>query len=251
MMDFEVQDSEKTSDIPSPQNSDEREWTLMLTLETIKTGELTIPSLDVHYALNAKEAFKTLHTAPIQIHITSVLEDRADPKQFRDIKPTVDVPVPPSPSLAWITWTAVGTGALAVAVLLTVVVVRRRRRGPTPADWALAAIEDLEQLGATGTNDGAVVFNDVVDIVREYFELEFNVPTLPRTTREFLAEASEEIALPQQTSQRLKWMASVADEIKFARLSVSDQHVQQAFAQAKAFIAECELYRQATIKGAA
>jgi hypothetical protein len=87
--------------------------------------------------------------------------------------------------------------------------------------------------------------------VREYFGLEFNLSTLPWTTREFLAEASGEVGLPEIASKRLEWLASVADEIKFARLGVGEQHLQHAFAQAKAFVAECEAFRIAMTKGAA
>ena len=50
---------------------------------------------------------------------------------------------------------------------------------------------------------------------------------------------------------RLSWLASVADEIKFARLGVGEEHLKHAFAQAKAFINECEAHRHATMKGAA
>jgi hypothetical protein len=108
----------------------------------------------------------------------------------------------------------------------------------------------LEQLNVSqlGTE---MLFNEVVNVVREFFELEFNVLTLPRTTREFLAEASREVGLPEIAGKRLEWLASVADEIKFARLGVGEQHLLHAFAQAKAFVAECEEHKVAMTKGRA
>jgi len=48
----------------------------------------------------------------------------------------------------------------------------------------------------------------------------------------------------------LTWLASVADEIKFARLGVGEEHLKHAFAQAKGFVNECEAHRRATVKGA-
>ena len=83
------------SDIPSAANAGLRVWMLRLTLESIKTGELTIPPLEAHYATDAKSTtLSTVRSSPIPIRITSVLEDRANPKTFRDIKQTVDVTVP-------------------------------------------------------------------------------------------------------------------------------------------------------------
>jgi hypothetical protein len=178
-----------------------------------------------------------------------VLENRADPTRFRDIKQTVDVPVPATVSRSWIAWTCGGVAAATAGLFLAAALVKRRRRGPSPAAWALASIEDLERLDVSQTGAESV-FNEVVEVVREFFGLEFNVSTLPRTTREFLAEASSKVGLPDVAAKRLEWLASVADEIKFARLGVGEKHLQHAFAQAKAFIAECEAHRAAATKGA-
>jgi hypothetical protein len=250
--DFEVRRSERTIDIPSAAQADKRNWIVRLTLESIKTGDLTIPSLDVHYTLNASDStFKTISTSPLKVRIASVLENRADPAKFHDIKQTVDVPVPEIASRSWIAWTSGGVGAAVVATLLLLAVVKRRRRGPAAAAWALASIEELERVDLSQTTGVEAMFNEVVDIVREYFEIEFDVPTLARTAREFLAEASDEVGLPEVASKRLSWLASVADEIKFARLGVGEKHLKHAFAQAKAFVNECEAHRRATMKGAA
>jgi hypothetical protein len=249
--DFEVRRSERTADIPSAVQADKRSWIVRSTLESLKTGELTIPALEVHYTLDASDlTFKTISTSPLKVRIASVLENRADPTKFHDIKQTVDVPVPEIASRGWIAWTCGGVGA-AVAALLLLAVVKRRRRGPAPAAWALASIEELEKVDLSQTAGVEAMFNEVVDIVREYFEIEFNVPTLSRTAREFLAEASDEVGLPEVASKRLSWLASVADEIKFARLGVGEEHLKHAFAQAKAFVNECEAHRRATMKGAA
>lgn len=250
--DFEVRRSERTIDIPSATQADKRSWIVRMTLESLKTGELTIPPLEVHYTLDTSDStFKTLSTSPLKVHIASVLENRADPTKFRDIKQTVDVPVPETASRGWIAWTCGGVVATVVASLLLLVAIKRGRRGPAPAAWALASIEELERVDLSQTSGVEAMFNEVVDIVREYFELEFNVPTLSRTAREFLAEALDEVGLPEVASKRLSWLASVADEIKFARLGVGEEHLKHAFAQAKAFINECEAYRRATMKGAA
>jgi hypothetical protein len=248
---FEVRQTERANDLPSPAGAAVRQWLLRLTLESIKTGELTIPPLEVHYTIAGSSTVKTLQTQPYSVRITSVLEDRADPTKFRDIKPLIDVPVPPTPSRAWITWTAGGTAVAVAGLLLTVVVVKRRRRGPSPAQWALESILQLEEASARETTGAEAIVNETVDIIREFFELEFNVSTLPRTTREFLVHASRQVGMPKTACERLLWMTKTADEIKFARLGVGEKQLQRAFAEAKAFIAECESLRRANAKGAA
>ncbi len=249
--DFEVRGSESTRDLPTADGASTRRWMLDATLETIKTGEFKIPALDIHYATDAKATtFKTLHSKPIEVRITSVLENRADPTKFRDIKETVDVAVPELHSYAWVKWTAAGVGTAIVLALATLVIVKRRR-GPSPAAWAIAAITDLEQLPIKNPAEAEAAYNEVVDVLREFFELEFNVPTLSRTTREFLGQATKVVGLPKTAHERLSALASIADEIKFARLGVGEPQVREATTQAKAFIDECESHRRALEKEAA
>ncbi len=249
--DFDVRASQQTNDVPSAANGHSRRWVLNASLDTIKTGELTVPPLEVHYTTDANAStFKTLQTKPIPVRITSVLEDRPDPTKFRDIKTTVDIPVPEQHSYAWLGWSAAGVGG-ALAVALATLAVVRRKRGPSPAEWALAAIADLEQLTIAGSADAEAAYNELVDLVREFFELEFNVPTLSRTTREFLAQAATVVSLDKTARERLASLASLADEIKFARLGVGEAQVRQALEQAKAFVGECETHRRALEKEAA
>jgi BatD DUF11 like domain len=241
---FEVRSSERANDVPAADNAGARRWVFETTLETIKTGALTIPPLDVHYAAAGQTSFKTLHTRPIPVRVTSVLENRADPTKFRDIKDAVDVAVPEVHSYAWLGWTAAGAGG-AVALGLLALVATRRKRGPSAAEWALAEIEDLEQLPIATAADAEALYNELVDIVREFFAMQFGVPTLSRTTCEFLAQAAQEVGLGEISRQRLASLASLADEIKFARLGVGEEQVRHACDGAKAFVTECQQRRQA------
>jgi hypothetical protein len=238
----------KSNDVPSDSNPNLREWVLQLTLESIKTGDLAIPPIDIRYATDSNAEFQAIQSSPLRVHISSVLEERPDPKRFRDIKQTVDVQVTPASSKSWVLWAS--GSATAVALLLMATAVRRRNRGLAPAAWALASIADLEGKGAAEA-DATCRFNEVVEIVREYLEIEFGVDALSRTTNEFLSGAVYEIDLPPKTTERLKWLASVADEIKFARLDIGTQHFEQAIVQAKALVAECDQHRRTIEKGAA
>jgi hypothetical protein len=241
---FEVRGSERAKDVPSAETADVRRWVLKATLETIKTGELSIPPLDVQYAADANSpTFKTLRSNPVQIRIASVLENRADLRKFQDLKDVVDVAVPELPTRTWIVWTAVGVGTLLASTAVAVLVINRRKRGPSPVEWAMAAIEDLQKLPVTSAADAEAVFNEVVDIIREFFEYEFGVPTLSRTTREFLAQVANQVGLGEMERKRLTWLARLADEIKFARFGIGEQQVRQAFEQARALIAECDQFQ--------
>jgi hypothetical protein len=153
-------------------------------------------------------------------------------------------------SRQWLAWTAGGIGGGLLLALATLAVAKRRR-GPTPAQWALAAIADLEKLPIADGAAAEAVYNEVVDVVREFFELEFDVPTLSRTTREFLSQAAKVVGLEPAARERLAALASIADEIKFARLGVGEPQVRQALEQARAFVAECEAHRRAAGKEAA
>lgn len=247
---FDVRNAEQTKDIPAA-TGDSRRWTIDATLDTIKTGGVTIPPLEVHYTTAADSStFKTLATKPIEIHIKSVLENRADPTKFRDIKDTVDVAVPELRSSKWLAYAAAGIGG-SVVIALAALAIAKRRRGPSPAAWALSSIADLEQLPIANPADAEAAYNELVDVLREFFELEFNVPTLSRTTREFLAQAATVVGLETTARERLAALSSLADEIKFARLGVGEAQVRQAIEQAKAFVDECEAHRRALEREAA
>jgi hypothetical protein len=247
--DLEIRHTVRTDDVPSRDTTGQREWILRLTLDSIKTGELTIPPVTVRYALPSTSTdLQSLQTQPQHVIINSVLEDRPDPTHFRDIKQTVDVAIPPA-STSWLIWGGAAVGVIAASSLL-VLGLKRRRAGLAPSAWALRSIAELE---ADQADESAIpnTFDKVLEIVREYFELEFDIRALPSTTQEFLTDASTEIGLPQQTAERLKWLATVADEVKFARLTIGPQHLQQAFAQSRSIISESVEHQRALTKEAA
>lgn len=248
---FAASNVERTKDIPAGADGKLRQWSLSTVLDTIKTGAVEVPALEVHYTTDAKATtFETLATKPLSIEVKSVLENRADPTKFRDIAGTVDVAVPESHSYAWLGWTAAGVGG-AAAIALAALAVAKRRRGPTAAAWALAAIEDLRKLPITTSEDAEAAYNEVVDVLREYVELGLGVPALAKTTREFLTDTTKLVQLASTSRERLASLAAIADEIKFARLGVGELQVRQALDQAEAFVQECEVAQRATAKEAA
>lgn len=243
--DFEARSRQTLRDIPDTATASDRQWVLKATLETLKTGAVQVPSLDVHFATDqSSSTFDTIRSDPLNIQIASVLEDRADPTRIRDIKETIDVHVPAQQSSHWLGFALGGTAAT-LAAAATVFLLARHQRGPSPAEWALGQIDDLEQLLADDSVDTELVYNELVDVVREYFQLEYNVPTRTRTSGEFLTEAAATVELGETPRKRLASLVSVADDIKFARYGVGMSQIENAFADARAFVEECQQHREA------
>ena len=142
---FDVTDQVDRADVPSPNDVNQRIWTRRLTLESIVTGDIEIPSLEIQVRQNTGS--QTLKSEAIPIRVTSVLEDRADPMKFRDIQSVVDVSVPqPAVTHAWLWWTLGGFGGLTAAALM-LVAVAKRRTWMTPDVWAIRELDQLRTFG--------------------------------------------------------------------------------------------------------
>ncbi|QDU89713.1 hypothetical protein Pla175_31080 [Pirellulimonas nuda] len=242
---FEVRGRRLLRDLPAEGDAQGRLWVLRATLETLETGPQQVPALDAQVATGEPGAtFETIRSEPIAVQITSVLEDRADPTKFRDIKDAVDLAAPSEPSGRWLVWTLAGAG-VAATLALTAVLLAKRRRGPSPSAWALGQIDDLRQLPADDRAGAEMIYDELIEVVREYFELEFGTPTRARTSAELLAAAAHGAELGQTPRRRLASLVSAADDVKFARGGVGGPQLLQAFEDASAFVLECERRRAA------
>lgn len=243
--DFDICSSKRVSDLPMAKSIGERLWILRMTLETIKSGDLTLPPLDVHYALDSQlKTYESLHTPPIRIHIVSVLEHRVDPAKFRDIKGTVDVVMPESTSYTWLMWTPVGA-VIAALLMLATGWLAKRNRGLSPAAWARFQIAELRQLQADGATTAESLYNELADVVRQFFALEFDVPALTQTTSEFLTEVADTVGLGETPHRQLSALVQLAEDVKFAGLTVNEHQLRQAFENATAIVEACEQRRSA------
>ncbi|MCA9134232.1 MAG: hypothetical protein KDA45_13785, partial [Planctomycetales bacterium] len=134
---FQVLDHQDVFDIPLDIRG-YRSWTRRYTLESIFSGELTIPALEV--LVVGPGGRQTLRSTALPLRVASVLEGQSDPTKFRDIQSVVDVAVPPTESPNWsqkkfLGWALLGGGAL--LAIAAVALVARKRRYLTPRDWAL------------------------------------------------------------------------------------------------------------------
>lgn len=133
----------------------------------------------------------------------------------------------------------------AAALLLAVVIfliVRHilKRKVEIPADcWdvALAALESLTGQIRRGDILPRAGYNELMDILRNYLELRFNVPASRRTTEEFLAALSRfDSPLPEHYRDKFGVFLSSADQIRFAKAPVNVKEFDFAAGQLSDFI---------------
>lgn len=229
--DFDILDSRDLFDIPNDESGDERTWTRRLQLESIVTGELEIPSIEIQVA--DAQSSQVIRSEPITVQIVSVLEERGDPTQFRDIQSVVDVDVPNRPSHAWIGWSLAGFSALALAVA-AVTVATRRKRWQTPAQWALAQLDELE--AAMKEQDGAASATQLASIMQNFLQLQYSLPEPGRTSEEMLHVLNAKQHVDEATWKELRCLFALADEAKFAGLSVSPTQGQEMIEHARSLV---------------
>lgn len=218
-------------DIPSASSDQRRTWTRILTLECIATGIQSIPSIEVSVVHD--EDAQTLRFDSIPIEIISVLEDRAVPTDYRDIKPLIDVEpskVQPASSSSWIWWALGGTaGTFLFASLLIAVV--RRRRSIHPATWARNEFEKLRASITISEVSHQVLVTELVAILRDYLGMHWDESAPVQTTNE-LVKSAEKNGLTHESIKLLSELLELANQSKFAGLNLTDEELTTAIDQA-------------------
>ncbi len=256
---FDVTHVRSTPDIP---DGVRRIWQQQLTIETIKTGQLEVPAIDIAiFGLSVNEGAsgtadssaaksqettqRMISTKPLRVQIASVLEDRADPTKFHDIQTVIDVPIPVENSNVWIVWIGVGMGGLVLTSLAALAILRRRSY-LSPAAWALVEIEELKKSTAMEFADSGAVMESLAGIVRQYLALSFEGFAGYQTSDELLASARTLLQIGEAENEQLSQLFSLADNSKFAGLALSPSELSEALQQASDFIHACVRSRQAS-----
>ena len=216
---FEVIDHRDLLGVPSEANNGTANWTRRLTLETLETGELQVPSIEVMVRNEGKPPLRVA-TEPLSIEVASVLEPASDPAKFADIHDLIDVPEPKAWSYGWIVWLAGGGIGLAALIAGAVFIFRGRTNWTTPADWAAGEVSSL-------ISNSAQSFSRLEHIVRTYIEQEFHIPATSYSPQE-LQQAVLERGASQDMSQRLVDFLTKAEQAKYAGLNVSDSQFTSA-----------------------
>ncbi len=231
--DFDVTDLTDRADVPSADNGNQRVWTRRLTLESIVTGDLEIPAFKI--LVRNRTGSQTLKSTAIPIRVTSVLEDRADPTQFRDIQSVVDVTVPQPASRAWFWWTLGGLGGTAAAALL-LMAVAKRKTWTTPNAWAIRELEVLRNSDAMKSADSETVTENLTTILRDYLELQFDIAAPVQTTTELLQVVETGRYMSTETTKGFAELFEHSDLARFAGLQLTHAELTKAIDDAQRLI---------------
>ena len=241
---FQIRSVSTEADVPVSPESNRRRWQMTMELETLETGVQTIPPLRVQYrkptATNDNRTSDltdpsgdtgSLSTEPIEIGIVSLVEDRADLTDFRDLKPVSAFDLPEEGKGSWLGWTAAVAGFVVVGLAVAVWIFRRRPR-MTPADAAFEQITQLES--QVDQLDQATIYDELALIVNRFLALEFDEPGLLLANKRDSGSDNQNgsAGVREQFSQ----FKSMTDDVRFARVKKSEGQVQEVIRQARAVI---------------
>lgn len=230
---FDVTDQVDRADVPSENETYQRIWTRRLTLESIVTGDIEIPSLEIQVRRDAN--VQTLKSEAIPIRVASVLEDRADPTKFRDIQSVVDITVPEPVSHAWPWWTLGGFVGIAAAAWM-LVAVAKRKTWMSPNEWALRELDQLRQSEAMRSSDSERVAENLTSILRDYLELQFDIASPMQTTHELLHDIKANNFMSAETTNGFAELFENADLARFAGLRLSQEELKKIIDDAERLI---------------
>lgn len=230
---FDVTDQIDRADVPTSNDRNQRIWTRRLTLESIVTGDAEIPALEI--IVRHKNNTQTLKSGAVAVHVASVLEDRADPTQFRDIQSVVDVAVPQPISRAWLWWTLGSAGGVAVSALLFMAVAKRKT-WMTPQAWAIRELEVLRNSDAMKSIDSDTVTENLTTILRDYLELQFNIAAPVQTTKELQQVVETGKYLSAETTKGFFDLFDHSDLARFAGLKLTHAELTRALDDAQRLI---------------
>lgn len=230
---FDVTGQKVIEDFPSAEDTDKRIWSRTLTLESITVGDLEIPPHEVQVQIAGETV--TLQTKPIPMHVISVLEDRADPTQFRDIHSLNDLEAPiKSSSNSWMWWSggAAVVGLSGAAMLFSV----RRRNMVTPVTWAHQQLSALQASRLVEQGDDVLVPSELSLIIRDYLQHQFELEATAHTSTELLSAIRQQRLLPDELVDRYLKLLADTDLVKFAGLSMSSADLNSVIDQTRELI---------------
>ncbi|MEE9294916.1 MAG: hypothetical protein V3W34_08155 [Phycisphaerae bacterium] len=220
-----------------------RRWRQMYDLDVFLSGDYTIPEMTAMFTdrRGAEDSVVEagVTTDEFTVTVTSLLEGEFDPKDFRDIKGPVPLPV--DRTWAWAWWTAGGVAGMAVLVGATVWLIHRLRLQPPeviiPAhEWAFDQLKMLIDDELVERGMVHEFYFRLSMIVRQYIERRFELTAPEWTTEEFLAEVQRSLKLPVEYRGMLGNFLTACDMVKFALYEPAAEEIEKAFNAARDFV---------------
>jgi hypothetical protein len=129
-------------DIPHAQQPDRRTWSRKMELESVVTGDVPIPSLEISILLPSGET-QTLSSDKLRVRVVSVWEAIGQKMNFRDIKGTLEVDTPSERQTPWLA-AAIATGLAIVTIAVIAYRNSIRPRPIAPDAWALKELAKVK-----------------------------------------------------------------------------------------------------------
>jgi len=190
--------------------------TIMITKWT--PGEYATPELPIKVSNTAGEIYE-VSAMPLSLQVNSVLID--GDSALRDIKPQAELPIPPA-------WPWVVGGLLAAVFVLAAWIWFLRRRSAKraaaashetrlPHEVALDELNRIEDLNLPEQGHYKEYYTLTSDVLRQYLEESFHIPTLDRTTRE-ISRSLKFAPFTRVDKTNLINLLRDADLVKFAKI---------------------------------
>lgn len=197
------------------------------TLTSFDSGHWEIPALKFEVYSTTDGSYDSVFTQPVPIDVNTVAVDTT--KAFKPIK---NVRSAPWNFWDYWIWFAAGLVLILAAIGLWRYFRKRNKVKPTPPpapkvaphELALRELHQLasEKLWQQGDVKG--YYTRMTDILRNYFEQQFNIAALEQTSAELLQNIKPITILSQQRD-KLRTILTIADLAKFAKLQPSpDEH---------------------------
>jgi hypothetical protein len=205
-------------------------------------GEYATPEFPLSVSDTAGE-IQEISVAPLGLNVTSVLVE--GDTELRDIKPQASLPLP----AIW-PWVAGGLLLVLVFVVVTGWLVRRwwlRRKAALanapdnrlPHEVAFDELAYIESLNLPPQQRFKEHYTLISDVVRQYVEKAFQIPTLDRTTGE-IRRSLKLAPLNQDDKHLLIELLKEADLVKFAKVRPETSQAQAYLTQARGFVSETQ-----------
>lgn len=214
---FEIITQSDTTGIPMPTASVSRnyQWTKKLTLETLETGSLEIPPIEVLVSQKKRTPIR-LTSQAVSIEVVSSIDSQTDPLKFKPIHSVIDVTEPAVASYRWILWCAIGLTTFSTLLAAGWYLVGRQP-WTTPAQWATVKVNQIRASKNTA-------MTELDQILRAFVEKEYGFPATTYPIQQ-LVETLKDYEITEETAEKLNAFLQEADQAKFAGLSLSNTDV--------------------------
>jgi hypothetical protein len=208
-------------------------------LEPFLSGKYELPAFTFEFydVNNVEDQKYELSSEPIEVEVTSLLDEQRGELVIEDIE---DVVAMPKKASLWWVWLLII--AFVSAIVTGWILLRRKRvakliRIFKPAhEIAYDRLQALVKENLVEAGKIKEFYEQISSILRHYIEHRFDLRAPERTTEEFLTELKNTDILSVSDKQSLEEFLTHCDLVKFAKHSPTNEQIQRTFDLVKEFI---------------